>query len=128
MASRGIVARRILEPGDLTGYHMNRPTTPILVDKKSNGCHAKSTCPLDLGTQVTLEGVQFRLWAPKSAQVDVVLHLDKGTCTLLTLPMAEKADSAKTPELNSGPITQHAAIQRGARIRILFVEDHAIVR
>ena len=43
----------------MNNTHVDRPAT--------------STYQLDLGAQVTPEGVQFRLWAPKSARVEVVL-------------------------------------------------------
>ena len=61
---------------------MDSSTAPILVDKKMSDCHTKSTCPLDLGAQVTPEGVQFRLWAPKTARVEVVLNERKFISTL----------------------------------------------
>ncbi|MEP6889438.1 MAG: hypothetical protein ABI955_01930 [Nitrospirota bacterium] len=47
---------------------------PIGVAKKSSDCHDQSTCHFDLGAQVIIKGVHFRLWAPKSARVEVVLN------------------------------------------------------
>ena len=51
---------------------MDVPTEPIVADEKSSECHDQSTCHFDLGAQMVRDGVQFRLWAPKSARVDVV--------------------------------------------------------
>lgn len=53
---------------------MDGPIAPIVVDKKITEQHDQSTCHFDLGAQVTPEGVRFRLWAPKSSRVEVVLH------------------------------------------------------
>src|SRR5262247_2748900 len=58
---------------------MDGPTAPILTDMKSN---AKSRYQLDMGAQVTPEGVQFRLWSPKSVRVEVVLNEGQSTQTL----------------------------------------------
>src|SRR5262245_5683715 len=58
---------------------MDGPTAPILTEMKSN---AKSRYQLDMGAQVTPEGVQFRLWSPKSVRVEVVLNEGQSTQTL----------------------------------------------
>ena len=61
---------------------MDGPIAPPVVDMKSSDRHDESTCHFDLGAQVTPEGVRFRLWAPKSARVEVVLNEGKSINTL----------------------------------------------
>ncbi len=61
---------------------MDSPTAPVVADMKSSDCHDQSTCHFDLGAQVTPEGVQFRLWAPKSARVEVVLNEGESASSL----------------------------------------------
>lgn len=52
----------------------------------------------------------------------------QGTCAILVLPMAEKTDCAETTRLDLALTTQYAGLPRSARIRILLVDDHAMMR
>ncbi len=61
---------------------MDRSTAPILVDDRHIDRIEKAPCHLDMGAQVVQEGVQFRVWAPKSTQVEVVLNEGRSSISL----------------------------------------------
>ena len=52
----------------------------------------------------------------------------QGTCAVLILPVEESTGSAETTELAHLPQVSTHAVKMGARIRVLLVDDHAMVR
>ncbi len=65
---------------------MDDHSAPALMDKQHMDCHSTSAYDLDVGAQVIAEGVRFRVWAPRSGQVEVVLSQGESVSSLKPEP------------------------------------------